>query len=1016
MVTLEYDGKTVPATAGRVDAIMKDGRTARRLLSGERTAEKARERSAKLRSINEARDEREYGQQKRKILRELGLHHDSKAWGRTFHVKVEKASKRTKRKSERTIKPTKLRLGIRKYKAAIRDGRGRIAVFVRMRYLGQKSKGYRSGLAADHVKYIFREDGLEDPDIQLAEPMSNVAKSVEECAAFWNALEPIEEGYRANSKIQFRMTVALPYFFDAEQRRRVTQAIGDQVFGRVGLGWMAANHLPDAKGSQRNFHPHFSASMRPAERIGDHEWAFTEEKLTEPFTPEGLLRMRADIAAIINLECRCAGFEERYTHQSYQRRGINAVSTEHVGPERMALHDKGEPVGVVERNNARIEANEHSVEAQYLSKKVAILERLVGLAKEATVRARSSAGVQILKDAVAHTRNSVETFAALKNPKGIRRAISDAREWFDPVRAGAKKLRPANPVKVMNVSTHAALVTVLTTAQKASQADARRSRKLNLFALSQMAAAPADHQRARAAQPRRMSALAGEALTRIVKRTVELRNTIPAQTVQPMTSQKLNEILRSARAFRAPIQVTAALRSDTLAHLARIRIEATAIQHAEQPKVLASVSSASLSRIMASEKSTSRQAPVQQLASLAITSLTAIASGRAVLSSRAKPGKIDREAVIGMASMQREARALNSNTARPVQDYKSELELLHRIRATVSRRMAAKPAQPASSGLQPHQLKAAASGSIASNTPSSTFARENQQRTAPQTVTQTGIASPVRTTAEVSGLDDGIVRNADAASSGPKIVQPGGAASAIVGPGADANAVLSGSNEPTRTRPAEVPAPGATSSLDNNNPTSRMRDAPAGLGPQHVVDLLDGERFAVEEAHRGFYVPLTPVIAKHGMHEGAILHPIVQAALAARLGRQRQDQRVLQPLLARYVHEQDISDDDKIIGRMPDGEHRRLVEHWRGTGLLQMMLTRMRDDQKRQTEKLYRRWRKARDEGSPDRARCAGVAHAQQQRWPIELPQEHQKAMEQDAVLHRQRLRQHRAWQQGMGL
>lgn len=109
MIRLEYEGKSMPATADRVNEIMKDGRTARRLLSEGRSAEKAHERSARLRSIKEARDEREYSQQKRKLLRELGLQPDSKAWGQVFHVKVDKAPEGNKRRSERKINPTKPR-------------------------------------------------------------------------------------------------------------------------------------------------------------------------------------------------------------------------------------------------------------------------------------------------------------------------------------------------------------------------------------------------------------------------------------------------------------------------------------------------------------------------------------------------------------------------------------------------------------------------------------------------------------------------------------------------------------------------------------------------------------------------------------------------------------------------------------------------------------------------------------------------------------------------------------------
>lgn len=450
-------------------SIMQDGRTERRLLSKGRSAEKAQERSMKLRAIKEAADEREYSQQKRKILRDLGLEPDNKAWGRVFHIKVDKAAKRKNLKREKKINPSVARSGIKTYKRAIRDERGRIAIFARMRYLGQNSTGYRSGLAADHAKYIFREEGLESPEIQLATPMSNVGKTVDECAAFWNAIEPIEEGYRSNSKIQFRMIIALPYFFDAEQRRRVTQEIGDQLFGRVGLGWMAANHLPDAKGSERNFHAHFAASMRPAEYINENEWAFTEEKLTEPFTPEGLYSMRAKIAAIINIECRRAGFAERYTHQSYQRRGINAVANEHIGPKRMALYEKGETVGVIERNNARIEMNESTIKIQYASLKMALLKKIMALYTEERAQLQIQEKLQNWKTAIinvrAHASKIIETQSATKTHNDF----ANLYERLPQIEADVKKLKSIKQPKNLKYQTSHMLKIIIDAAQKKSR-------------------------------------------------------------------------------------------------------------------------------------------------------------------------------------------------------------------------------------------------------------------------------------------------------------------------------------------------------------------------------------------------------------------------------------------------------------------------------------------------------------------------------------------------------------------
>tara|TARA_R110001606_G_scaffold215047_4_gene362951 strand:- start:9518 stop:12325 length:2808 start_codon:yes stop_codon:yes gene_type:complete len=694
----------MPATAGRVNAIMKEGRTARRLLSEGRSAEKAQERSARLRSIKEARDEREYSQQKRKILRELGLQPDGKAWGRVFHVKVDKATERNRRMGERKINPTKPRLGIRNYKAAIRDDRGRIAVFVRMRYLGQKSKGYRSGLAADHVKYIFREEGLENPEIQLEAPMSNVGKTVEECAAFWNALEPIEEGYRANSKIQFRMTVALPHFFDAEQRRRVTQQIGDQVFGRVGLGWMAANHLPDAKGSQRNFHPHFAASMRPAERICDHGWAFTEEKLTEPFTPEGLFRMRATIAAIINNECRSAGFDERYTHQSYRNRGIDAVATEHIGPDRMALHDKGDAVGVVERNNARVKVNELSVKTQHLSRKLAIQKRLVALTNEAAALARNSTKLQGLKSSVKQARDSVFRTAVQSAPE-TRNVFTPVSERLNSIRTGATKLRSIKPAKSSTSSTRITLKSVAAAARKASQADALTPAQLNQNFRKDISALVVSLRHGWLAQPAGESTVACEAAGLIAQRARSLRNiknNIPARTVSRDTKRALRSIDQSAALLRPSVK-RLSITDGVQAQIGAIRKQATARLQSRQLKTIVEAAGFQLMNIIILATSIGKRPAVQSITWSSRAALASVARAASGVSRQTTPKKIEHEFSSELVAIIRDAESLRTSPDFPHWRYADELEVIQSIRKAALARPVTKPAGPASSGIELNQ-------------------------------------------------------------------------------------------------------------------------------------------------------------------------------------------------------------------------------------------------------------------------------------------------------------------------
>nr|WP_246237105.1 MobA/MobL family protein [Pontixanthobacter rizhaonensis] len=1005
---MEYDGKSMPATAGRVSAIMKDGRTARRLLSDGRSAEKARERSARLRSIKEAKGEREYGKQVRKILRELGLHPSNKAWGRTFHVKVEKSPERKQPKREKRLNPTTLRLGARRYKAPIRDGRGRIAVFVRMRYLGQKSKGYRSGRAADHVKYIFREDGLEDPEIQLAKPMSNVGRTVEECAAFWKALEPIEEGYRANSKVQFRMTVALPYFFDAEQRRRVTQAIGDQVFGRLGLGWMAANHIPDAKGSQRNFHPHFAASMRPAEHIGDHEWAFTEEKLTEPFTPEGLLRMRAEIAAIINMECRRAGFEERYTHQSYQRRGIDAVATEHVGPERMALHDKGEPVGVVERNNARVEANEHSVALQHLSNRIAMQEKIVGLVKEAAVRAHKIAGVQKLNSTVTGMRNTATRLNAAHGKMQGLRGIIDAGHQLHEIRKHAAQLQAAKSAKIHRSGARAPLDSMMSKLHRAVRAGSPKPGQLDQTARQKLSVLMASFRNRRPVQPNRVSELAYDAIRLVAEQANKLRqvrNGASIRTVVRGTKLDVRSILRSRGSSGLSVTKPLSLRLAAVERLHRIQKLANGGLRKQQPVTAGRATPYAVANITSSAVAIRNEDAPKRVAAPVVASLAGISASARGLVQKTWPRKMSRSSAARLASIRSQAQILQTSRHFVPHSYDAGLDQIQSIRASVFARPVSDSGEPAQSSrpLGPCDVASPAA------------ARELKPTGAVAAGGQTEIAPSVRSFTEGTDAPARIGNTDDPFRSEWRNGEANGAHAVNAATGTNADEKQTGSAGPTNIPKPEAAAPDAASSSGDAGRASPTRYELSGLGPQHIVALLAGERFAVEEPHRGMFVPLTPVFEKHGLDWGAILHPAVQSSMAERLAQQREQERILTPLLARYVREEDIGDDDSIIARMPDEERRRCAEKWRATGLLRILTQRIRSDQRRQTEKLYRKWRAAKDANLPEHQKCAGDASAQYKRWPIQLPPDDVVLMERDAAVHRRRLAQLQGQQRSIG-
>lgn len=368
--------------------LMDGSRTERRLQAAGRTLASAHRRVAALRAMRAAADARAHAAAERQIDREFRA-----SWGKVVRVRVKPAPRQAAVEPRRQPKAA-LRAGmstraIRAYKAPLKDARGRIALYFRIRYVGLKSKSWRPGLAADHALYILREQALEDGEIALdVLPLSNMGHDAEEIAACWKALEAMEEGYRANAKVQYRIIWNLPHGLDGEQRREMVEDFCERTFGRLGLPWVAAVHKADARGDQRNFHAHICFSTRPCERTGDHQWSIAQEKVNGLTDEVGLKLMRALAAGHMNLACRAAGLDVRFTHQTYKERGIDAERQEHVGPAAMAAHEAGAKVAVIDRNARRVEVAELAAERDGTARVLAATDRLIAIEQRRVVAGR----------------------------------------------------------------------------------------------------------------------------------------------------------------------------------------------------------------------------------------------------------------------------------------------------------------------------------------------------------------------------------------------------------------------------------------------------------------------------------------------------------------------------------------------------------------------------------------------------------------------------------------------------
>ena len=182
---------------------------------------------------------------------------------------------------------------------------------------GSKARAWRPGEADRHARYILREDALE-----LGEDgwTSNIGSDRTEIVAFWRALEQIERLNRKNANVYISIILPLPHQLSAEQRSDLVDSITAPLAAR-GLPFVAAQHLPDEGGDQRNYHLHLQMSCRPMERIRPFEWDFSAATHAGINSPAGIRMMRRHFVVQMNAALAKAGLTRRYTHLTRAERG-----------------------------------------------------------------------------------------------------------------------------------------------------------------------------------------------------------------------------------------------------------------------------------------------------------------------------------------------------------------------------------------------------------------------------------------------------------------------------------------------------------------------------------------------------------------------------------------------------------------------------------------------------------------------------------------------------------------------
>lgn len=209
------------------------------------------------------------------------------------------------------------RIGVADFRGP--DGRHSIHFeFTPRGFASWRGRRWRPGEAERAARYITREDGLDGGEHGW---WSNVADHRPQLVGFFRTLEALEKHDRKNANVYISEIIALPAELTAKQRRRAVRRIC-QFFEERSLNYVAAVHLPDRDGDQRNFHCHILYSLRPCKRVDTYDWSFAVVKENDINTPDGIRSRRRQVVRDINTTLCATGIDKRLTELSNPARGM----------------------------------------------------------------------------------------------------------------------------------------------------------------------------------------------------------------------------------------------------------------------------------------------------------------------------------------------------------------------------------------------------------------------------------------------------------------------------------------------------------------------------------------------------------------------------------------------------------------------------------------------------------------------------------------------------------------------
>ena len=222
---------------------------------------------------------------------------------------------------------------------------------------------YRSGekLFSDYygeVSDYTRKRGIVYTEILLP---SHAPPEYSDRQTLWNSVEKAEPHPKAQLAYSFDIT--LQNEFSIEENIALARRFLLEEFVSKGMICDFDVHLPDKKDGIQNPHFHVLCPMRPldengqwrakqrreyvldehGERLQDKsgEYVFNAVPTTDWGSPETLEHWRKAWCDLCNTKFAEKGLDERIDHRSYERQGVELLSTVHEGPTVRAMEKRG---------------------------------------------------------------------------------------------------------------------------------------------------------------------------------------------------------------------------------------------------------------------------------------------------------------------------------------------------------------------------------------------------------------------------------------------------------------------------------------------------------------------------------------------------------------------------------------------------------------------------------------------------------------------------------------------------